>query len=320
MIPHLRNQRVGQRAASGLIEEGDRHAWDLLDEQPFAFRHSLAGHPLFSVEQLARLSAHAFDRDDYRRYFKAADMKLPRDTLKARLREDIEQIAVNGKWVSLHYIDEMDAAYNELFDLLLADVESLTRRPVRRTMTWGSMSVFLNAPGLKVPYHFDHETNFLMQVQGEKAVWLYPRARATLSEPEIEDFYRHNPMAGIYHEALDRVGHAYALTPGVGVHHPPLAPHRIDNGAAVSVSLSLYYAMPDMEERAHVYQVNYCMRKLGIRPRSPGESAFWDRAKIGLMRALSTADPRTHDDMLYSGIERLSAPFRWARRVRRARM
>lgn len=316
MIPCTNSPRTNRRSATGLIQQGDPGTWDQLNEQPFAFRHSLAGHPLLSIESLARLSERAFERSDYGRYFKAAEMALPRSVLKTRLRENIEQIAENGKWVSLHYIDEMEPAYEELFDLLLADIEELTQRPVRSRMTWGSMSVFLNAPGLKVPYHFDHETNFLMQVQGEKEVLLYPRALKTLSVSEIEDFYRHNPMAGVYRDDLAGAGSAWSLTPGVGVHHPPLAPHSIANGKNVSVSLSLYYVMPEMENDGYVYQANYCMRKLGLHPRLPGASALADGAKIRLMRALSTSNPRTHDEMLYSGISLLSAPFRFAKHLR----
>lgn len=315
-MPLTGSSRTHRRSATGLIQPGNPGTWDQVNEQPFEFRHSLAGHPLFSIERLARLSECAFERTDYGRYFTAAEMRLPRSVLKTRLRENIEQIAENGKWVSLHYIDEMEPAYEELFDLLLADIEALMQRPVRSRMTWGSMSVFLNAPGLKVPYHFDHETNFLMQVQGEKEVKLYPRALDTLSVSEIEDFYRHNPLAGVYRDDLAGTGSAWALTPGVGVHHPPLAPHSIDNGKNVSVSLSLYYVMPEMEDVGHVYQVNYCMRKLGLHPRLPGMSALADNAKIKLMRALSKSKPRTHDEMLYSGISRLSAPFRSAKRLR----
>jgi hypothetical protein len=200
MIPKLRNPRVGQHAASGLIRHDEEGAWEQLNEQPFAFRHGLADHPLLSIERLARLSERAFDGDHYKRYFKSCDLKLPRDTLKARFREDIEQIRENGKWMALHYIDEMDPEYGDLFDLLLADVEEITRRPVRSQMTWGSLSVFLSAPCLAVPYHFDHETNFLMQVQGEKDLWLYPREFGALTAAEIEDFYRHNPVAGIYRD------------------------------------------------------------------------------------------------------------------------
>lgn len=315
MLPRTSASRATKRPATGLIRQGDSDTWKQVDAQPFEFRHSLAGHPLFSIESLARLSERAFERTDYGRYFKPADMVLPRSMLKKRLRNDIEEIAENGKWVSLHYIDEMEPAYEELFDLLLADIEELVQRPVRSRMTWGSMSVFLNAPGLKVPYHFDHETNFLMQVLGEKQVKLYPRALDTLSIAEIEDFYRHNPMAGVYRDDLAGTGSAWSLTPGVGVHHPPLAPHSIDNGKDVSVSLSLYYVMPEMENVGHVHQANYCMRKLGLHPRLPGESAFADRAKAGMMRALSTSKPRTHDEMLYSGISRLSAPFRLAKHL-----
>lgn len=316
MIPHLRGNHLGRNAAAGLIDQSDRESWGQLNERPFAFRHSLADHPLLSVQRLACLSERAFDSDHYKRYFKSAEMKMPRDVLKTRFRDNIAQIAENGKWVALHYIDEMDPEYAELFDLLLADVEEIIGSPVRSQMTWGSLSVFLSAPGLTVPYHFDHETNFLMQVQGEKDVQLYPRAYETLTAPEIEDFYRHNPVAGIYRDELALTATTWRLEPGIGVHHPPLAPHRIRNGDNVSVSLALYYAMPEMEERGHVYQANYCMRKLGLHPRGPGESVLSDCIKVKIMRALSTSNPRTHDELLYSGISRLSAPFRWAKELR----
>jgi hypothetical protein len=319
MIPQLRNSRLGQHAASGLIPHDDSQTWEQLNVQPFAFQHLLSNHPLLSIERLARLSERAFDRDHYKRYFKASELKVPRDVLMAQFRESIEQIGENGKWVALHYIDEMDPEFSELFDFLLADVEEITHRPIRSEMTWGGLSVFLSAPGLAVPYHFDHETNFLMQIRGEKEVRLYPREFGTLTAPEIEDFYRHNPVAGIYRDELAHAGKAWTLRPGIGVHHPPLAPHRIQNGKDVSVSLSLYYSMPEMEERGHVYQANYCMRKLGLRPRAPGESALSDGMKIKFMRALSTSNPRTHDELLYSGVSRLAAPFRWAKRLRQAR-
>jgi hypothetical protein len=103
----------------------------------------------------------------------------------------------------------------------------------------------------------------------------------------------------------------------VAVHHPPLAAHKIQNGNAVSVSVSIYYTMPDLEDRARVHQANYCLRKLGLKPRPIGESVYWDAAKVKFMRALSKRNPVTHDEALYSGVERLSAPFRLAKAARR---
>lgn len=305
----------GSAAAQGWISADDRCQWSSVDEKPFAFRHNLSGNPLFTIERLAALSGRVFQRDDYHRYFQRKDRTLLKHVLERRLRNDILDIAENGRWLSLHYVDEMDPEYERLFDELLGDLEEICGKPIRRQMAWGSMSVFLNGHGLKVPYHFDHETNFLLQIQGQKEVVLFPRATGTLSEEEIENFYRHNPMAGLYHEGLAATGVRFVLGPGTGVHHPPLAPHKISNGSEVSISLSVYYAMPETEYRARVYQVNYCLRKLGIRPSSPGEKVFLDSIKEKLIRALSVAHPRTHDEMLYSGIDRLAAPLRWARKI-----
>jgi hypothetical protein len=302
--------------AQGLIDLEDREPWAGLNETPFVFRHKLAHHPLFTLPRLAELSERVFERSDYGRYFTAADMALPQADLKRHLREGILDIATNGRWIGLHYIDEMDPAYEELFDQLLADVEEITRTPIRQRMAWGSLSVFLTAPGLVAPYHFDHETNFLMQIQGEKDVRLYPHDRATVSEEEIEDFYRYNPGAGRFREELADAGTVFRLTPGTAVHHPPLAPHLIKNSQEVSISVAIYYVMPEMEYTARVYQVNYCLRRLGLHPRPPGSSPFWDAAKERLIRALSTSNPRTHDEMLYSGIKRLAKPIQLTNRLR----
>ncbi|MDQ7955697.1 MAG: cupin-like domain-containing protein [Rhodocyclaceae bacterium] len=302
---------------AGLIDLADRAPWRQLDEDAFAFRHRLAEHPLFTLERLADLSSQVLDRPDISRAFRGADLKLPRDELKRRMRDSILGVENNGLWLSLHYLDEVDPAYERLFDQLMADIEDLAEVPVRQRMRWGSMSVFMNAPGLQVPYHFDHETNFLMQIRGEKSVRLYPKGRGTLCEEEIEDFYRFNALAARYRDELAEAGTPYTLTPGVGVHHPPLAPHLIRNGSEVSVSLAIYYVMSDMEYRARVYQVNFCMRKMGLHPRPPGESPWVDAAKERLIRALSMSHPRTHDEMLYSGIQRLTAPARMARALGR---
>lgn len=290
--------------------------WEAIDQEPFSFAHTLTGNPLLSINRLAELSEKVFDRPDYKRYYSAQEKSLSKQHLMSRLRNDILNIETNGRWLAMHYIDEMDQEYEKLFDEVLSALELASGVDIRNKMTWGSMSVFMNAPLLVVPYHFDHESNFLMQVKGQKFVRLYPRGTATLTEPEIEDFYRHNPVAGKFRPGMEDEGKLFVLTPGLGVHQPPLAPHLIRNGATASISVAVYYTLPETERRAHVYQVNYLMRKLGINPKSPGESIFWDRAKEKLMLALSISSPETHDEVLYSGIERLIAPFRYVKNLK----
>ncbi len=302
---------------TALIDLQEKASWKAMDEAPFAFSHRLAAHPLFTIPQIARLSQRVFDRPDYRRYFPLDQRSLPKQELARRIRQDICDIGSNGRWLALHYVDEMDPAYNELFELMLVDIEDLTGLPIRRRMSWGGMSIFMNSPGLKVPYHFDHETNFLMQVQGEKEVRLYPRGLATLSIEELEDFYHENPMAGRWRDELSDAGASFVLKPGTGVHHPPLAPHFLRNGSEVSVSVSIYFAMPEMDYQARVHQANYCLRMLGLHPRLPGSSVYWDRVKSGVMERLSKSNPRTRDEFLYSAVQRLGTPFRVAKAVKR---
>ncbi|VTU18574.1 hypothetical protein H6CHR_01008 [Variovorax sp. PBL-H6] len=311
-----RNEGARPSPSTGLIDLTDREPWSNLNKNAFAFRHNLQGHPLFTIQKLAELSKHVFDWPDYQRYFPFDQRSLPTSELKRILRDSILDVANNGRWLALHQIDMVAPEYAELLDQLFADIEELTGTPIRSRMAWGSMSIFMNAPGLSVPYHFDHETNFLMQIEGEKEARLYPPALQTLTIEEIEDFYRHNPIAARYRDELATAGTVFTLTPGIAVHHPPLAAHKIQNGNSVSVSLSIYYTTPDMEDRARVHQANYCMRKLGLKPRPIDESTFWDGAKAKFMRTLSKSNPKTHDEMLYSGVERLGAPFRWAKALK----
>ena len=301
----------------GLIDPQARAPWQSIDRQPFLVEHGLQGHPLFETTRLAKLSAKVFDRSDLFRYFPRDQLKLGRPVLEEQLRHAILDIDSNGRWLALHFVNEMDPEYAELFQELLRGFEDATDTPIRRTMSFGGMTVFMNSPGLLVPYHFDHETNFLLQIRGHKDVWLYPSDPSVLTQDELEDFYRHNPIAGRYRAQVEDAAACFHLRPGVGVHHPPLWPHRIRNGDEVSISLSIYYSLPETDYRARVYQVNFFLRKLGLHPRAPGQSPFADAAKNGLIRAVSKAHPRTHDEMLYSGVDRLTAPARVVRSVAR---
>ncbi|MGJ7506632.1 hypothetical protein [Variovorax sp. GT1P44] len=306
----------GAAPLAGLIDLADRAPWQALDKSSFSFRHGLAHDPLFELSRLGALSEKVFDRANYARYFQPDELKLGIPELRRRLRNAIETVGSTHRWLAIHYVNEMDTAFEELYQDLLAHVEELAGFPIRKCMTWGSMSVFMNSPGLVAPYHFDHETNFLLQIRGEKYVTLYP-SRLAVTASEVEDFYRHNPIAGHYRDEIEDIGTTYQLLPGIGVHHPPLDPHLVKNGKEVSVSLSFYYTLPETDYRARVHQVNFFLRKLGVQPRPPGESHLIDDTKNRVIRALSKSNPRTHDEALYSGVKRLTAPARFAKSVLR---
>ena len=110
-------------------------------------------------------------------------------------------------------------------------------------------------------------------------------------------------------------GEAYELTPGLAVHNPPLGPHWVRNGAEVSLSVSINFSLAHCEARARVYQVNRCLRSLGLAPIPPGQSAWRDRIKQQPFRILAPRRPRSMEELVHGGPARLLRPVATLRRL-----
>ena len=297
------------------IDSRDQARWGQVGEQTFSFQHNLASHPLFELDRLGALAEKSFDRSDWMREITAAERSLGRAFQRDRLRDSVLDIASRDAWVVLNFADQLDPEYQALYEQVLADIEQAAGNAFRERMTWAGMSIVIQPPGFAAPYHFDHSNTFMMQVRGAENVRLFPNEPGVLTEEEIEDYYRHNPLAARYRNELDGVGTDYLLRPGAGVHNPPLSPRLVRNGDEVSVSISVHYSLPAADERAHVYQANYVLRKLGLRPTPPGKSLSLDKAKRRFIGALSKSRPATYDEAIFSGVDRLGAPLRVAKRI-----
>jgi hypothetical protein len=238
--------------------------------------------------------------------------------LMERLSNTIRTIDEAGTWLKLSSLDEVDSRYARLMRQILLEIEELTGIALTNEINWSGLTVFVASPGIVTPYHIDHESNFLFQVRGEKDVCLFDQEdRSILSDEEIERFYSANPEAANYRGELQRKGNIYHLTPGVAVHHPPLAPHWVKNDDDVSVSVSIGFSLRSLEYRARVYQANYCLRRMGLRPHPPGKSRFADSLKSATLRALSRWRPKNRRELLFSGMDRIMSCYALARRLGR---
>jgi len=283
-------------------------AWEALNRSAFKFRHRLENHPLFEISRLAKIAESVTNN---KKLYVTSDEDLNGLPVKRRFAESLRRIEGGSHWLKLSGLQEVHPDYNELLQTFLLELEDLTGLPVRRTATWAGLTVFIASPKMITPYHFDHDTNFLFQIEGEKDAYLFdPTDKSVLTEDEIEHFYRGEAMAGKYRDELIGKGQAFCLTPGTAVHHPPLAPHLIKNRNNVSLSVSMFYADSSLDIRARVYQANYCLRRLGLQPRPPGASPVSDRLKSMAIGALSKSNPKTQDELLYSGIKRIFLPYR----------
>jgi hypothetical protein len=314
-----------QQAAGRLLPADPVEFRAKFNRDSFAFRHALAGHELFTIPRLAGLAERILQSGTPARFsvFDAsktgAGTKFHQMAHREKVADTVRRLEDGGVWMKLSMAHEADPEYGVLLEQISAELEALSGYNLRQETTWKTMTLFLASPGIVTPYHIDHETNFLLQIQGEKDVALYnARDRSLLTAEEIERFYAGagSVDAANWRDDLGERGTVYRLVPGLAVHHPPLAPHWVRNGQNVSVSVSIGFCLRELDARAHVWQANYCLRRLGLRPREPGVSPRADRLKHAVVRAISKRNATDRDDILFSGVHRISAPLRLAKRLR----
>jgi Cupin-like domain len=278
------------------------------NKRHYSFRHNLGNHPLFAIPRLVELAermikdGHPGRFVAFRATRQSARTKFSQLSIEESLAEKIRRISEGESWLKLAFAQEADPAFGRLHQRIIDEAAALCDYPLRQELGWSSMTILVSSPGVVTPYHIDHESNFLFQIQGEKEIWLFdPTDRRVLSEQEIERYYAGNVHAADYHEGMQFAGNAYRLTPGTGVHNPPLAPHWVKNGENVSVSVSLNFSLLTLETRARVYQANHYIRRLGIRPLPPERSPVRDRLKSRVTTLFTRARPANLDELLHSG-------------------
>jgi hypothetical protein len=297
--------------------------------KPFLFHHDLADSPLFSLPRLATVAERMLARGDLKKLVarsgKAglADAEFKNMPLKQQVVETVRHLADAKAWLKLSCVDTADLEYDQLLKRVLREVEDLSGQPLRGMITWSSLTVFLASPGITTPYHIDHESNFLFQIQGAKDVSLHnPNEQDIVPEDQLERFYSGDFEAAKYRKELQGRGTMFRLVPGAVVHQPPLAPHWVQNGDNVSVSVSMGFCLRPLDRRARVYQVNHYLRRFGWQPTPPGRSKLRDALKIAGIGLLSKSNPSTPDEILFSGVRRLTSPpravKRWMRSLRRS--
>jgi hypothetical protein len=75
----------------------------------------------------------------------------------------------------------------------------------------------------------------------------------------------------------------------MGLHIPLNAPHWVQNGAAVSIALSVNCSLHSNARLARLYNVNGFLRARGFAPADPGASGWEDGLKMMLGGGLTFA-------------------------------
>ena len=253
------------------------------DRASFEFRHRLASHPAFSLERLMELAQETQVKRPADLYYDAGITDLnqrwdrtPKPEFSAV--DAIQRIEQCGAWIVLKRADR-NPEYAKVLRECMAELQELTGLNLDRVMKVQEVILFITSPKRITTYHIDRECSLLLQIQGDKQISIFDRNdREVLPEEEIEKFWSVDHNAPRYKPELQSHATVYRLSPGVGVHIPVNAPHWVQNGSNISVSLNVNFQYRD-GLRANVYRSNYLLRKMGMKPSPPGISPVKDKIK-----------------------------------------
>jgi hypothetical protein len=206
----------------------------------------------------------------------------PRGAL-SRPGDVIRNLDEAKSWLTLLNIED-DPEYADLMNSTLDELEpGIVNGQGKMRHRVGF--VFVSSPNSVTPAHFDIEHSLLMQVSGSKAVSFGHFARDEDRRHELERYWdgSHGRI-----EKLPPEMASYQLTPGRGVYIPPVAPHWVHNGPAISLSVTLTYFTNATERDNMIEAFNAKLRRLHVHPRRPGHMT--DTLKVAAMKVSALAN------------------------------
>jgi hypothetical protein len=253
------------------------------DKESFEFQHNLSKHPLFSLENLIELARIIQSERPVDLFYDAGTEDLnqrwgdsPKPEFSAA--EAVQRIEKCGAWIVLRRADKQPE-YKGLLDECMKELQDLSGLNLDRVMKLQEVIMFITSPKRITTYHIDRECSLLMQIRGTKDIHIFNRNdRQVLTEIEVEQFWTVDHNAPRYKPELQSHARTYTLQPGGGVHIPVNFPHWLQNGDDISISLNVNFQYRDTA-RANLYRMNYLLRKAGLQPTPPGQSAAMDAIK-----------------------------------------
>ena len=292
----------------------------MLNRAAFEFTHSLASHQLFALPRLAKLADSVIKAKSQAYVICKVAESTPNAGKQWQNFSEIEKVSdaianidKSGSWVMIGGA-QIDPDYQTLLDQLVNELEDLTSTKLRQEITWIDAFVYIGSPNSVTHFHIDSETNLLFQVHGTKEAHLFDQAdRTMVSHTDLEKFYVGGKNAATFKPEFEERSKVFDFKSGRGIHIPVNAPHWVKNMDDYSVTFSvLFYTRPH-DARARVYQMNHCLRRLGLDPMPPGISPTKDFLKSRLLQAMSPRNPKSKEDVLSGGISRIIAAERSAK-------
>ncbi len=266
------------------------------------FRHSFHQHPLMQLPQLRELAQRLFETGQCR-FLSPGTSKQSSEFLhqpKSPDGRDIDEVFSRieepGAWLALYNV-ETDPLYREFLAEVQAAVKPFVEHEQPGIFNVGGF-IFISAPPSITPFHIDRENNFWLQVRGQKTMNVWDHTdREVVHAREVEEFILYGSLERVrLKEELRSRSHELRTKAGDGIFFPSTSPHMtrssvdwVSPGDGVSISIGTVFYSDVTRRHARVHQLNQVLRRIGLTPRAPGESAMLDALKAPVGRALAAA-------------------------------
>jgi hypothetical protein len=259
---------------------------DLWGQHPVCIEHALAETGLFTDEALAAL-IDVYPRENY----DLLHMAEQGTGHLATWREGdlggtpgaaaLQAIQQGRMWINLRRVHESSAPHARLLDDIFGELEG--RIPGLRTFKH-NFGILISSPRAQVYYHSDLPGQSLWQIRGNKRVFVYPNYPPFLPEAQLEGIVLNMTEAEIdYQPWFEDYAQVFELEPGQMLNWPLNAPHRVENGDCVNISVTTEHWTPHFRDLYAVRYANGLIRtRLGVTPPPPDTrgARFWARAAL----------------------------------------
>lgn len=257
--------------------------------------HRVADDPRFRIEQLVelakrldskgRIRAHANSAEAGTSFANAPELHPINDDLV----RTIEHIQAAKAWMSLLNV-QTDPIYRELVDEVLDSVRPKVELK-DPGMSYRGGWIFVSSPRTVTPFHIDKEHNFILQIKGQKTVYVWePDDLRVVSERARDNFHsRHDRELIRWREEFREMAHCFKLGPGQGAYMPSTSPHLVEVGDEPSITVSFTYYTDSTRRDSLIHKVRGRLAEMGINIAPSLGARVFDEALYFGARAARTA-------------------------------
>ncbi|MGE3873641.1 MAG: cupin-like domain-containing protein [Parvibaculaceae bacterium] len=247
---------------------------------PFALKHGLADHPLFTIERLVKLAqAMPRDRIEYNSG-KLLPGQRPEDipSIDMAPAEVIKRIEQANAWMVIKGV-EHDPDYAEILKSFVDAAQAAAGRKARDYSDLQGF-LFVSSANSTTPFHVDAEENILVQIKGDKLVHIFENGDRSLVSEEAMEISPSKHRNQHYEASYEERAQVFAMKEGDAVHLPYLWPHWVRTGRRYSVSMAMTWKTPEVNRLNKIRLMNGTLRHFGLPQKPPGASPVMDGLKV----------------------------------------